>query len=477
MENRVNTQYQTEEKEIRLTDLLWKILFSWRFILVWTVIFAILLSGWRYWKDCQNASVIKDQPSVEELKKSLTEEEAENISKAQAIQGMITSQKKYQEESVWMNLDAYAIDEVILQYYVDTDYTVNLDEEIQKDYGGELVWAYAAFVENHNIQDQLKMRLDWNVDSVYIGELLSVKPVEEGNQFTLVVAGADADQAAELADQAEKLLEEYQSTLADKIGSHKLTLLNRSATVANDSALAEAQNALDEKITAQQTKLDTLTAAFSATQLQIYQGEGENEETEKAGNVAAAPGFSIKYLVLGAFVGIFLSCVWIALCFVLNGRIKTVQELQEYYGLSIFGSVSAEHEKKRFLAGIDRWLDSLRRKGKWTGEERQGMLLANLELACKRENVEKLFVITSLQLSQDDSKFLETLKQKLEKQGTQIILGNDVLHDAASLERMAEIGQVVLVEKAGASSYVGIEQELSLCAQHKIHVLGAIGLE
>lgn len=475
MENRVNIQNQSEEREIHLTDLLWKILFSWRFILICGVIFAILLSGWKYWKDCQNASVIKNQPSLEELEKSLTEEESEGILKAQAIQSLITSQKKYRAESVWMNLDAYAIDEVILQYYVDTDYVVNLDEEIQKDYGEELVWAYTAYVEQNSIQSLLKSRLDWNMDGAYIGELLSVKPADESNQFTLVVTGANPDQAAELADQAATLLEEYQSMLADKIGSHKLTLLDRSATVVNDTALAEIQSAFDEKITAQQTKLDTLTAAFSAAQLRVYQGEAE--EAEKAEIIAAAPGFSVKYLFLGAFVGIFLSCVWLALCFIMNGRVKTVQDLQEYYSLSIFGSISTESQKKRFLAGIDRWLASLRRKGKWTGEERQEMLLTNLELACKRENVEKLFVITSLQLSQNDSKLLETLRQKLEKQGTQMIIGKNVLHNAASLEQMAEIGQVVLVEKAEVSSYAEIEQELRLCAQHGIHVLGAIGLE
>lgn len=34
MENRVNVQKQSEDREIRVTDLLWKILCSWRLILV-----------------------------------------------------------------------------------------------------------------------------------------------------------------------------------------------------------------------------------------------------------------------------------------------------------------------------------------------------------------------------------------------------------------------------------------------------------
>lgn len=475
MENRVNVQNQSGEREIHLADLLWKILYSWRFIFVCAVIFAVLLAGGRFWKDRQSASLIKDQPSLGELKESLTEEESESISKAQALQHQITSQKKYQAESIRMNLDAYAIDEVILQYYVDTDYAINLDEEIQKDYGEELVWAYTSFVENNSIQGLLGTKLDWGIDSVYIGELLSVKSVDEGNQFTLVVAGADAEQAEELAEQAAALLEEYQSTLADKIGSHKLILLDRCTTVANESALADEKNALDERIAAQQTKLEALTAAFSAAQLQVYQGE--DEETDKAEVIAVTPGFSVKYLVLGAFVGIFLSCVWLAICFILNGRIKDVRELQELYGLSIFGSISTENQKKRFLTGIDRWLDSLHRKGKWIPEEQQEVLLTNLELACKRENAEKLFVILSAQLSQNDSRLLEALKQKLEKKGIGIVLGKDVLHNAELLEQMAEIGQAVLVEKAEVSSYTEIEQELTLCAQHQINVLGAIGLE
>lgn len=475
MENRVNVQEQSEEREIHLTDLLWKILFSWRFVLVCAVVFAIVLAGGRFWKDRQSTSAKKNQPSLEELKESLTEDEWEDISKAQTLQRQIASQKEYQAKSIRMNLDAYAIDEVILQYYVDTDYAIDLDKEIQKDYGEELVGAYTAYVENKGIQESLEAKLDWDMDGVYIGELLSIKPAEEGNQFTLVVAGADADQAAELADQAAVLLEEYQSALADKIGSHTLTLIDRCITVVNDSVLAEAQDALDEKITAQQTKLDTLTAGFSSTQYQVYQGG--DEVADKAGDIVAAPGFSVKYLVLGAFVGIFLSCVWLALCFILNGRMKNVKELQEFYRLSIFGSISAENQGKRFLAGIDRWLDSLRRKGKWTQEERQEVLLTNLGLACKRENVEKLFVITSVPLSQNESRLLETLKKNLEKKGIRMVLGQDVLHNASLMEQMAEIGQVVLLEKTEVSSYAEIEQELSLCAQQQIKVLGAIGLE
>lgn len=263
MENRVNVQKQSEDREIRVTDLLWKILCSWRLILVCALVCAVLLAGLGSWKSRQGGIVEEMQPSLEELEEKLTEEENEGILKARELQGQIEAQKKYQAESIRMNLDPYAVNEVVFQYYVDTEYVINLDEEIQSDYGDELVWAYTAYVEKNVLQSLLKEKLNWDMDAAYIGELLHAEPANMGNQFTLTVVGVDADQAEELAEQAADVLETYQSTLTDKIGSHKLILLDRSTAVVHDTALADEQTKLDESISAWQTKLDTLTAAFS----------------------------------------------------------------------------------------------------------------------------------------------------------------------------------------------------------------------
>lgn len=345
------------------------------------------------------------QPSLEELEEKLTEEENEGILKARELQGQIEAQKKYQAESIRMNLDPYAVNEVVFQYYVDTEYVINLDEEIQSDYGDELVWAYTAYVEKNVLQSLLKEKLNWDMDAAYIGELLHAEPANMGNQFTLTVVGVDADQAEELAEQAADVLETYQSTLTDKIGSHKLILLDRSTAVVHDTALADEQTKLDESISAWQTKLDTLTAAFSPAQLQVY--EWEDEEEAEAGAVAEATGFSIKYPILGVFAGAFLACVWVALRFILDGKMKNIRELEELYGLCILGELPLENGKKRFLSGIDKRLASLRSKGKQNPEKCREMLLTNLLLACRRENVKELLVTTSQELSDSDCRLLE----------------------------------------------------------------------
>lgn len=183
MENRVNVQKQSEDREIRVTDLLWKILCSWRLILVCALVCAVLLAGLGSWKSRQGGIVEEMQPSLEELEEKLTEEENEGILKARELQGQIEAQKKYQAESIRMNLDPYAVNEVVFQYYVDTEYVINLDEEIQSDYGDELVWAYTAYVEKNVLQSLLKEKLNWDMDAAYIGELLHAEPANMGNSL------------------------------------------------------------------------------------------------------------------------------------------------------------------------------------------------------------------------------------------------------------------------------------------------------
>ena len=293
------------------------------------------------------------------------------------------------------------------------------------------------------------------------------------------MTGEDEQQIEQLAGAVEKAIDEYKPTLEEKIGKHDLILVSNLASTVVDTTLMEMQTKLDDSITTLQTKLDTITAAFSADQKQIFEGEQEAEEdAEENKNVATSASVSVKYIVLGAFAGAFLACVWIALRYILGNKLKNTAEMEELYGLRIFGELEQkEGKKKRFLAVIDREIDKLCKKEVWTLEEQKKLILTNLTVSCKKEGITKLFVTTSLHLTEMEKQLIESVTKELKNVGIEVVFGENILRNAKSFEQMSEVGTVILVEKVGHTSYSNLEKELTLCMQQKAVVFGVISVQ
>lgn len=508
MDNNRNIYKTSETREIRLMDLFWNIAYNWRFLLGCAVIIAVLMGGVCYSNNLRSIRNIKtvqndtqqQEMSIEELKEGLTEAEQRAVSDAEFVYTKMKKKQSYRDSSVRMNLDPYAKDVVTLQYYVDTDYVVNYTEDIRPDYSNELIEGYVSYIENQGIQRELTDYLDWDVDMEYIGELFSVggrlasdgtatgTVNAAGNTFVIFVSGESRERAEELAECIEKLLDEYREILTEKIGSHRLILIDKYGSVVTDAGLAQEQEVLDNSIAAYQTKLDTLTAAFSDTQLLIYEGEiegevkqspedGEEATTENSVSVPEKPTSNVvKYIVLGAICGIFLACICITLVYILNNKIKSSEELAELYGLRVFGKITVPDGKRRIFAGVDRWIDQLRYKEKWTLEEQLDLVLTNLKVTCRKENIEKLFFTSAIHLTAEEKTRIEEVMANLKENGVEVLFGENIIRNAKSFEQMAEIGQVVLIERERASEYSAIEKEIVLCMEQKASLIGVIGM-
>lgn len=131
-----NSWNRFEEREISLRELIWKILYGWRAVIVSALVFAVLLGGYSYVKSSQSIKNAKNQKNVSivELEEGLSTQEKEAVEQAEAIQQQIIEKEEYQKESILMNVDAYHQDSKTLQYYVDTNYTWSLNKENEEDY-------------------------------------------------------------------------------------------------------------------------------------------------------------------------------------------------------------------------------------------------------------------------------------------------------------------------------------------------------
>lgn len=493
MENNTQMWNKSEERQINIGDLFWKLIYSWRLIIGWAIVLAVCLGGLKYVKDVRATKAMSQEEviSLEEKEEELSEEEKKTLEDARILQDCIEEKQIYQSDSVLMKINPYEKFVVTLQYYVDTNYIMNYTQDMEQDYSTELIDAYTSYVENKGLLKNVSGTLQWNMKDSYLGELISAggrvsndNNVSDttngsGNTFVVYLTGEDEQQIEQLAGAVEKAIDEYKPTLEEKIGKHDLILVSNLASTVVDTTLMEMQMKLDDSITTLQTKLDTITAAFSADQKQIFEGEQEAEEdAEENKNVATSASVSVKYIVLGAFAGAFLACVWIALRYILGNKLKNTAEMEELYGLRIFGELEQkEGKKKRFLAVIDREIDKLCKKEVWTLEEQKKLILTNLTVSCKKEGITKLFVTTSLHLTEMEKQLIESVTKELKNVGIEVVFGENILRNAKSFEQMSEVGTVILVEKVGHTSYSNLEKELTLCMQQKAVVFGVISVQ
>lgn len=463
-----------KEREINFADLFWKIIYGWRAIILCAIIFSIALAGMKYLKSAKAAEGVSPvkEITLEDLEENLTDEEKEALSTAKNLQKQLAANEKYRDESIYINLDAYAKNTVTLQYYVNTHYVMNYTDDVEPDISKELTDSYASYINNRGMSAQLKAALNWDISESYVDELISAESLGE-KQFVVHLSGEDEAQAQKIAEQVEMLIQDYKPVMDEKIGQHDLTKVGSYTSIIKDSELVTNQTNLQNVITDLQTKLKTLTATFTSAQNQILTGELENKQEI----TIAAASFSVKYLILGAFMGVVLACGWIALCFIFSNRMKKVQELQEVYDLRVLGEATCTKKKKRILSIVDTWLDKLSHREVWSFEEQKTLILTNLRVTCQKENIEKIFVTTSIHMSDAETALLEELNKDLSQAGIKVIFGENMMHNAKAMEQMSEIGQVVLIEKKNVSWNDSIERELLLCAQQKANVLGVIGLE
>lgn len=480
-------QKKANERLIRISDIMWEIIFGWRLLLICAIVLAVTLGGVMYLKDKKEAesAASKDSQqqeliSVEELEAELTEVEYEQILVADKLAEHKNQLETYWNESIWINLDAYAVDMVVLQYYVDTNYTFDFNMEISPDYAEDVISAYVSYVNNHGACEQLSNAINWGVEARYLGELIGGTANESGKMFSVNIMGKDANKTNELARAVNEVLLQYQQVISGKIGTHELILIDQYNSTRYDSALADEQEKIEKALALYEEEYDARIANFSKNQLAVWkarQDRNEGVENKDSETIATpTPTVNIKYILLGGFGGVFLAVLWIAFTFLLNVRLKNADEIQQMHGVRSLGTLWENGKKKRIFAVVDKWLYKIKNKETLTIEEQRELMLTNISVGCRKEQVTKVYFASSVQISESDKKQVVWLCEQLREEGIEAEYGERVMVNAEAIEKMAETGQLILVEKVGLSHYDAIEKVIGVCCDLEINILGAVAL-
>jgi capsular polysaccharide biosynthesis protein len=479
------------EKEISLWDLFWKIILDWRRLLAFSLVFMILVPIGGYMKEQRsyNSAYAEYQKKIAAIEaegqdavneETFTEEELQQLNDAKSVQNLLDRSRLYMQNSIYMNLNAYKENVLIMEYYVDSDYTFNYTEDNRVNYTDALVSAYENYAQNSDLAQQMIDKLSLSDEIRYVEELISVDSDLSGKSFSVEVAYPDASVLSDIAEVVKDSLDAQTPVFSKSIGSHSLKLLSEETTVRTDDKLINAQQDYQTMVNNYRNQLKTLKTGMSNAQLEALGDAVIDEEETDEGSMTNAtpvepvkPGFSTKYLVLGFALGVILSAMWSVCQILFAGRLQNTAEVFDVYGVRLFGSVQTASKK----SGVDAFLLKIKNRNRkqMTEDEQLSLIASNIELVCKNDDLHQIY-LTGSEWEKLDSQLRDKISEALSKAGIKVLSGGNVCYDMKSMRSANEIHNVVLIEQAGVSAYREIEQEIRLFGEQGVKVLGCVGV-
>lgn len=469
------------ERDIDFKKMLWRVAERWRFILIWMLLGAIGLGTFKYVRDARTIDSLNatTNASAEQIVQSLSPEELQAVEEARAVSRQLKAMQEYQNESVLIRLNPYNKHIAVLQYYVDTNYTLDFTSVMETDDTADIISSYLSYVNNGGVGNVLEA----SGEAEGMNELIVAETSETDSTgiFTIQVAGTDEAHAESLAGKVEQVISRYYNTVAENVGNHEITLINSYTCVVTDDDLNLKQLDIMNGITGLQTKLETLTATLNENQLKALNAELEeeavsDEATATVETIQYTAQVSMRMVVLGAILGAFAGAFLVAAAYILSQKVKDAQEVEKIFGIRIYGAMKSNN-RKRLLGCVDTWISKLQGKDIRSEEDNLEFLIMNLVMSCKKENVQNIFLTSSVDASGHEKKMLEKLVEELKKAGLTVECGGSVNRSAAAFKRMSEIENVVFWEKSNVTRYPDVEKEMRICKEQQAHILGIIMFE
>lgn len=489
----MNEKELTGRKEIDLeiSDFLWDTVRNWRIIVICALAGAVLFGSYQYIQDTKNANITPEETvqqytqSIEEMESALGAQDLDMVYGAVAIKKQLDEKSIYSKNSLLMAINPYEESVITLQYCIKSE----------NENAAEIASIYQDYILNGDISSELidlgeeKTNASSNIAGAY----------ESG--FTVRMRGANEEQCRELENQVKEGLEKYTDTVSINLTAHELVLLNETANVIVDQSLAQLQDDTALAIKNLGEHLDTIKSKMDSKQLELYVEYTENQVQENENNnssqsvedktteesgteeqsVASTQEdpkvhLNLSKIVMGGGVGVVLAVIWSLLHYLLLGRLRSEEEIKTLYHVHVLGTV--RHNSNRKSNAIDQWILRARyhQAGSLTEDQELELISSNIKVACRHIDNKNIY-LTGSAISSIPGDFIEKLVCACEEKEIHLIPGKEICYDAQAFEKMAEVGQAVIIEKIRGSRYTDMYQEVIRCKEQQIEILGTIVLD
>ncbi len=480
------------EREINLFDMLWAVCQKWRSILTVAVIMAVLAGGFSYYRSVKSVEALAEAEQItsEDLAKGLSYEEIKTSEVYLNYKQTYEELTYYTENAPLMQMDAndFYVGEV--GYYVDNGYKVEYPIIGENNNVVAMVNAYKGTIGTQEFAQKIEEILgSAGIDS-YAMELVDcdgtyaggnvIDNQEDKGVLSVTVYAKDEETCLALKELVKSVIESSKGEVTKQFGKHDITIIKDVVSRTSSGDLLQVQKEKMDLAYTCSNNMYNMSLKFTPAQqayvdMCIEEGgkvtEVVNEE-EKAVPVAA---ISKKLVALGFLGGAFLMFVIWGLMYIFSSRIRLEDNFEVVFGSKLLGNVPTSDKKKKWFYFIDAIFEKLRHYNQhyFEREEALDMVAANIRIAMAKKDAKKVMVTGAI-LGAEEKAIAEDLATKLKKDGIEILCASPILYNAEALEKLVEIGQVVLVEKVEKSLCGEVEREIEICRQQEVNLIGCV---
>ena len=451
---------QNYERTISPKDLFFHLLYRWRSILLVAVIFAVAACAYQYLYTSRVHSEGK-QTREERQYQIDSQNYEENLKSTRSVVRAYTKrlqeQNEYQNESIYIQLDAQGVWKAENKYLVivDQSETGALSAEANASLSDSILSVYSApLAEITDEQTLIDAFGTENTD--YIGELVftEIKPNE--HTVTVTLRGASKEEVQKGMDCLNEKIFALAEGRAQEVKKHQLKLASANVYKAPDVELALAQ--------------DNLTKSMEANKEILHDARKTLDELEDQGE-PKEPGLRLpRMAAIGLVVGGLLMLLIYIAGFMRGSKLTDEAELSGHYGIPVLGAParSASVHQGR---GLDKLI------GKWElkNKEQDTDTIFNSVSAiiAEQPDIGTLCLVSTL-----PAETLAPVKEALAARSAQITVEAraDFLHDSEAITAAGEADAVVVVEEKQTSRRKDIERMIEILTMTDAKVIGSIVL-
>ena len=475
--------YNREEQEIDLIDLLFELLMHWRGMIVSMLVVAVLAAGYSFLSSKMSADHARQQQemlsqqieqiqqegtsSAESVDEEMTETEKLEVQKLLVNEELYAKKREYYDNSYLLKCDANSMYQVTLTYTVNTTNRTTACD-IQQIYGRTI--GTSALLQQ--LSDAS------GVPFTTIGELIGVSadnPDRGSKIFSVTLTAPNQEMADALTKVTQQYIKNLQKQLRGDGYEHTLDEVCDSQGPVVLGWLVDQQESVQNSILSYESTIaslrDSLSSKSKIWDYYITQG-GVSEPIPKV-------KISLKITLIGAILGIFLYAAVICVQYLMNSTLKRSDDLNQLYRLAALGRVTLPKEGKKLpFQQVDNFILSLRNRNKTLLTETQATELAYTQtaLTAKKAGARRVCMVGAC-LKDETLRICEEIKAKLEQDGFQIEILPDVLYSAQSAEKLDDTEAAVFVETVAGTRYEQMDEELAILNRLGIPALGCITVE
>lgn len=448
-------------REISVYEMFSNVLSKWKVILIVTLVGCIV--GGLYSVYLSNRDISEDV-SIEQLKALMTSEEEKDVTDAAEIiknyRIKYKSQKEYNENSIFQNLNPNAIHCMTLEYYIDNDYVVTYPAISSNNNLVPILQSYVSSLGESQIYVKMQNEINSDIQPSYYAEVVNVDTdFQENGVFTIEIYGYDDSMIEKMSAIIEAYLASEHDDVSEVYSDHDLVLASKNASIKVDNEVYEQQQFNIAYLTDITTAISKLESTFSGNQL-IYLKKLVHEEMIEEVSIP-------KYVVVFGMAFFVVITIMYALQYVLSPKLKSVSEFEKLSGIITLGVINNNTLVK--AKDKTKSQDSV----KASNEETINIIATKINLVAEKEKLENICILTMCDNYSEDSEIIKSINSKISSD-IDMQLIKKVIYDHSAIENACKIRNAILLEEIDNSRYSELVKEFDFCEEYDFNILGSI---